>query len=100
MGSILLRLWEYYIKNSSYLLAEYRKYYKNEYKSYADYLVRHLNLPSELVEKIVKKKVYYKCLKNEPDNGIQNLVDTPDAGLIQRFKEYMCIENLVIDYDD
>lgn len=99
IGQILYRLWEYFVKNNILLYSEYKKYYIREYKNYAEYLERHYTLPSDLVKKILNNKLRYKCLKDWPDVGIQNLVQTPDAEIIRKFLEFLKIVSLE-NYDE
>lgn len=73
--------------NSTNLYSEYKKYYKEEFESYEEFLLKKYNLfEYELNEFSNLKKLHYKNFSFADDNVVNTLCDSK---FYKKFKKYM-----------
>lgn len=81
------RLYDFIIGGGINLYKEYKKYYKNEYKSFEKFLVERYNMDEELLKKFKNRKSYYKKFDTMCDQVVHNLAQ--DEEIKQIISEFM-----------
>lgn len=67
-GEVLKRIYQYYFGDAVDMFKEYKKYYKNEFKTFDSYLECHLGLPEELRKKLEFRKIFYVNLDGKGEH--------------------------------
>ena len=75
IGTVVQRIYDYYCGSAINLYHTYRKYYKNEFSTYEEFLEKHFNLFPNEVSLILSKHLYYKDTSFQPENNITNLAE-------------------------
>lgn len=73
-GSVIERIYDYYCMGASSLFIEYLKYYKHEFDSYDDFLLRKYNFFIGEINRINKYLLFYKNLRLTEDGGLENMM--------------------------
>lgn len=73
-GSIIERVYDYYCMGASSVFIEYLKYYRHEFNSYDDFLIRKYNLFIGEIGCINKYLLFYKNLHLTEDGGLDNMM--------------------------
>lgn len=73
-GSVIERIYDYYCMGASSLFVEYLKYYKHEFDSYDDFLLRKYNFFIGKINHINKYLLFYKNLRLTEDGGLENMM--------------------------
>lgn len=80
------RIYDYYFAGAKNLKIEYWRYYRNEFASYEDYLIKRFNLHAQEAEKLDSYRAYYKELTFEEDEQIPQLME--DENIASSFKAF------------
>ena len=75
MANVATRLYEYFYANSISLKKEYRKYYKQEFNTFGEFLSQKHNLFPFEIKCFLHKRSYYKDLSITPDLNIAELMN-------------------------
>ena len=93
-GSIIQRIYDYYCMDASSVFLQYIRYYKHEFDSYDDFLIRKYNFFPDEILHINKYLLFYKNLNLIEDSGILELLYDEDfKKVIIRFLGGIDIEN-------
>lgn len=93
-GSVIERIYDYYCMGASSLFIEYLKYYRQEFDSYDDFLIRKYNFFIEEISNWNKYLLFYKNLHLTEDGGVENLtLDENFKAIIIKFLGGICIED-------
>lgn len=69
------RIYDYYFAGAKNLRIEYWLYYRREFPSYEDYLIKRFNLRPKEAEKLGSFRAFYKELTFEEDEQIPQLME-------------------------
>ena len=80
-------IYNFYIAGANNLRLQYLRYYKNEFRSFQEFLAKHYNLYPHEVEKCNSWRSFAKELKYEPNFYIEELIQDDD--MVALIKKYM-----------
>lgn len=80
-------IYNFYVAGASNLLWQYHRYYKNEFKSFQEFLAKRYNLYPPEVGKFCSWRSFVKELKYEPNLYIENFID--DEKMATLLKKYL-----------
>ena len=93
-GSVIERIYDYYCTGASSTFIDYLKYYKYEFDSYDDFLMRKYNFFIEEINDINKYLLFYKNLHLTEDGGLENMMyDETFRETVVKFLGGSSIEN-------
>ena len=82
------------LQRTNLLYGEYLKYYKHEFDSYDDFLLRKYNFFIDEINRINKYLLFYKNLRLTEDGGLENMMyDEKFRETIIKFLGGICIED-------
>ncbi len=93
-GSIIERVYDYFCMGAKSVFVEYIRYYRREFDSYNDFLLRKHNFFVKEISDINKYLLFYKNLSLTEECGITNLLDDEEFNnIIIKFLGGKYIEN-------
>ncbi len=89
---IVDRIYDYYFAGAKNMKFEYWRYYRHEFQSYRDYLIKRFNLREEEAEQFNSYRAFYKEMTFEEDEQIPQLMEDDNMELtLKEFSGGVCV---------
>lgn len=87
MGNLVTKIYDFYCRGAKNLYMEYRKYYKEEFSAYKEFLSKKYNLFDDEIEELSSPFLYCKNIGELKDYSIEQLCE--DEQILQALLEFL-----------
>lgn len=86
------RIYDYYFSGAKNVKIEYWKYYRNEFPTFRDFLIKRFNLNIEEAKEFDSFRTFYKEISFDADSHIALLLEDKNIGAtLKEFTRGICV---------